>query len=108
MIFLCIRILIPHAQIAWRYRKISREKVAIVGLGGTGGYLLDYLAKMPVDEIHLFDGDVFSQHNAFRAPGTASKEELDKSPSKVSYFYNQYSKMHKHIIVMNVKLMMEI
>ncbi|MFG6426106.1 MAG: ThiF family adenylyltransferase [Muribaculaceae bacterium] len=78
--------------------KFQGKKVAIVGLGGTGGYLLDYLAKMPVDEIHLFDGDVFSQHNAFRAPGTASKEELDKSPSKVSYFYNQYSKMHKHII----------
>lgn len=78
--------------------KFQGKKVAIIGLGGTGGYLLDYLAKIPIAEIHLFDGDVFSQHNAFRAPGTASKEELESSPSKVSYFCDKYSKMHKHII----------
>lgn len=78
--------------------KLQGKRIAIIGMGGTGGYLLDYLAKMPVAEIHLFDGDVFSQHNAFRAPGAASKEDLDKSFSKVSYFCDKYSKMHKHII----------
>ena len=33
------------------------KKVAIVGLGGTGSYVLDLVAKTPVGEIHLFDGD---------------------------------------------------
>lgn len=74
------------------------KKVAVVGMGGTGGYLLDYLSKMPVEEINLYDGDVFSQHNAFRAPGAPSKDELETNPSKVSYFQGKYSKMHKHII----------
>lgn len=78
--------------------KLNGKKVAIVGLGGTGGYLLDYLSKMPVCEIHLYDGDVFSQHNAFRAPGAASTKELGKHLSKVAYFHEEYSKIHKHII----------
>ena len=32
-------------------------KVAVIGLGGTGSYLLDALAKCPVAEIHLYDDD---------------------------------------------------
>ncbi|MCO6763612.1 ThiF family adenylyltransferase, partial [Streptomyces sp. EL5] len=31
-------------------------KVAVVGLGGTGAYILDQVAKTPVAEIHLFAG----------------------------------------------------
>ncbi len=45
--------------------KLERGKIAIVGLGGTGSYVLDLIAKTPVKEIHLFDGDRFFQHNAF-------------------------------------------
>ncbi len=52
------------------------KKIAIVGLGGTGSYVLDLVAKTPVREIHLFDGDDFLQHNAFRSPGAPSLEEL--------------------------------
>ena len=47
-------------------KKLQSGPVAIIGLGGTGGYILDYLAKTPIKEIHLFDGDRFLQHNAFR------------------------------------------
>ena len=50
-------------------RSCACDKVAIVGLGGTGSYVLDLVAKTPVGEIHLFDGDDFLTHNAFRAPG---------------------------------------
>ena len=49
--------------------KLKGHKIAIIGLGGTGSYLLDFLAKTPVEEIHLFDGDIYLQHNAFRSPG---------------------------------------
>ena len=55
------------------------KKVVIVGLGGTGGYLLDLLAKTPIEEIHLYDDDIFGTHNAFRAPGAAS---LDDAPRR--------------------------
>jgi len=78
--------------------KLALGKIAIVGLGGTGSYVLDFVAKTPVKEIHLFDGDIFSQHNAFRAPGTPSIEELKNKPLKVKYFGELYSKMHGGII----------
>ena len=78
--------------------KLERGKIAIVGLGGTGSYVLDLIAKTPVKEIHLFDGDRFFQHNAFRAPGAATPEGLEGAPFKVDYFTSQYSPLRKGII----------
>lgn len=79
-------------------------KIAIVGLGGTGSYVLDFIAKTPVMEIHLYDADAFDSHNAFRAPGAASIETLNKSISKVEYFANIYKSMHKNLICHKVKI----
>jgi hypothetical protein len=78
-------------------RKVADLKIGIVGVGGTGSYVLDFVAKTLVKEIHLFDGDRLLNHNAFRAPGAASKEELHTQPMKVDYFLSIYSKMHKGI-----------
>lgn len=77
--------------------KLSVEKIAIVGLGGTGSYILDLLAKTPINEIHLYDGDIFSQHNAFRAPGAAPLSCIKQKMKKVDYFQKIYSAMHKGI-----------
>lgn len=78
--------------------KLAVEKIAIVGVGGTGSYVLDLVSKAPVREIHLFDADIFSSHNAFRAPGAAAKDDLHKQPSKVSYLAAIYSRMHRRVI----------
>lgn len=72
--------------------------IGIVGLGGTGAYVLDLVAKTPVREIHLFDRDRFVQHNAFRAPGAASVEQLGAAPFKTEYYREIYSRMHKRIV----------
>lgn len=77
--------------------KVKDQKIAIIGLGGTGAYILDSVSKTPVSEIHLYDGDVLSQHNAFRSPGAVGTEDLDKVQSKVDYYYGLYSKIHKKI-----------
>ncbi len=77
--------------------RFSTQRVGIIGLGGTGSYVLDLVAKTCVAEIHLFDDDVFSQHNAFRAPSAASIEELQAKPKKVEYFYTLYNKMRRGI-----------
>lgn len=77
---------------------LSRETVAIIGLGGTGSYVLDLVAKTPVREIHLFDGDDFLQHNAFRAPGAPTIEELRDRAKKVDYFRSIYSRMRRGIV----------
>ncbi len=79
--------------------KLALGSIAIVGLGGTGSYVLDLVAKTPVRKIHLFDGDTFLQHNAFRSPGAPAIEELQAKPTKTKYFSKIYSKMHRGIIV---------
>jgi molybdopterin/thiamine biosynthesis adenylyltransferase len=78
--------------------KLEQEAVAIVGLGGTGSYVLDLLAKTPVRHIHLFDADRFLTHNAFRAPGAAPIEELRKQLLKVEYLAAIYLRMHRGIV----------
>ena len=72
------------------------KKVAIIGLGGTGSYILDLLAKTPVEEIHLYDGDYFVLHNAFRSPGAPSLEQLT-DPKKVDWFFAIYDRMRTGI-----------
>jgi len=79
-------------------RKLELGKIAIVGVGGTGSYVLDLVAKTPVKEIHLFDRDAFLQHNAFRSPGAPSIDELGTAPKKVAYFTDRYSKMRRGIV----------
>ena len=83
-------------------RKLEIAKVAIIGLGGTGSYVLDLMDKTPVDELHLFDSDRHLQHNAFRSPGAPSIEELREIPQKVMYFQAIYSRMHRNIVAHDV------
>lgn len=78
--------------------KLRLDSVAIVGLGGTGSYILDLVAKTPVAEIHLYDDDVLYAHNAFRAPGAASFDEVKESPHKVTYFADKYGAFRRDII----------
>jgi hypothetical protein len=87
-----------RAGITAHTEKLALPKVAIVGLGGTGGYLLDFLAKLPIGELHLYDGDVFATHNAFRAPGAASIDELREGLAKVDYYARRYDPMRRAII----------
>lgn len=78
--------------------KLRRLRVAIIGLGGTGSYILDLVAKTPVAEIHLFDKDRMFTHNAFRSPGAPTIDELRASPLKVTHFASLYSHMRKGIV----------
>ena len=93
-----------RAEINMISAKLSEEKVAIIGVGRTGSYILDLVAKTPVAEIHIYDDDDFYTHNAFRSPGAASLEELREVPSKVSFLEGIYSRMHRHITAHEVKI----
>ena len=86
-----------RAGIANVTKKLECGPVAIVGLGGTGSYILDLVAKTPVEEIHLFDGDQLLQHNAFRAPGAPSLDTLRKLPSKTAHYRGTYSAMRRNV-----------
>jgi hypothetical protein len=86
-----------RANISAINSRFSQQRIGIVGLGGTGGYILDLVAKTPVLSIKLFDGDVLLQHNAFRSPGAVSAEQLEQQPNKAVFFKNTYSVIHKYI-----------
>ncbi len=87
-----------RAGITMASAKLRLPRVAIVGLGGTGGYVLDLIAKTWVREIHLFDVDILYSHNAFRAPGAASADELTVKPKKVNYFRDLYSRLRTGVV----------
>ena len=78
--------------------KLRVGAVAIIGLGGTGSYILDLVAKTPVREIHLFDGDKLGQHNAFRSPGAPSIETLRAAPQKAAHYRDIYAEMRRNIV----------
>lgn len=84
--------------------KLESEVVSIIGTGGTGSYIIDLVSKTPVREIRLFDADEFLQHNAFRAPGAPSLQELRNAPLKVDYLKDIYDRMHRNIVANSVSL----
>jgi hypothetical protein len=49
--------------------QLRGKKVAIVGLGGTGSYILDFLARTHLEKIGLYDDDKIHVHTIFRIPG---------------------------------------
>ena len=86
--------------------RIRHQRIAIIGLGGTGAYILDLVAKTPVMEIHLLDSDDVEWHNFMRAPGSPTAGEVEarrKGRSrKVDYYYDKYASLregiHRHAI----------
>lgn len=72
--------------------KLRGRKVAIVGCGGTGSYVLDYLAKTHLEEIHLFDNDIVHVHTHFRLPGVYGQEHLGLP--KVDVLTSAYAEFH--------------
>ena len=93
-----------RASITAISERLAPQRLAIVGLGGTGSYVLDFVAKTPVREIHLFDDDLFLQHNAFRAPGAHSIEDLKRQDSKVQYFHDLYGRMRVGIVAHKIRI----
>jgi hypothetical protein len=70
--------LTSRAEIADLTVNFKDDVIAIIGLGGTGAYVLDFIAKTPVKEIRAFDLDPYHVHNAFRSPGRLQEDELGK------------------------------
>ena len=84
--------------------RLRPQHIAIVGLGGTGSYVLDLVAKTHVAEIHLFDADMLRPHNAFRSPGAVSRLQLDRGISKVAHLSEYYSAMRRGVVAHEVMI----
>jgi hypothetical protein len=76
--------LTSRAQIVDLSNKFADDVIAIIGLGGTGSYVLDYIVKVSVKEIRGFDFDEFHVHTAYRSPGRLVPDaELGKNKAEV-------------------------
>ncbi|MDF1817052.1 MAG: ThiF family adenylyltransferase [Immundisolibacteraceae bacterium] len=75
--------LTTRAEITDLSNKLENDVVAIIGLGGTGAYVLDYLVKTPVREIRGYDHDKYHVHNVYRSPGRLDESELSVSKADV-------------------------
>jgi len=78
--------------------KLKLPKVTIIGLGGTGSYILDALAKTPVEEIHLYDDDIIEPATVYRMPGALNLEQAYEKNHKTNYLCDIYSQMRTGII----------
>ncbi len=75
--------LTSRAEIGDLARKFEDDVIAVIGLGGTGAYLLDFLVRTRVREIKGFDADAFHIHNGYRSPGMVRSSEFGKSKAAV-------------------------
>lgn len=73
-------------------RRLVGVKIGIVGLGGSGSYILDFLAKTHAQVIRMYDDDIVHVHTLFRMPGAIGKNALGRN--KVDVLYNIYSDFH--------------
>lgn len=90
-----------RAEIMDLSAKFKDDVVAIIGLGGTGAYVLDFLVKTPVREIRAYDMDSFYVHNAFRSPGRLDIDnDLDKP--KAGVYQSRYENF-RHGLSINTK-----
>lgn len=87
--------LTSRAEIQDLYANFKNDIVAVIGLGGTGAYVLDFLVKTPVQEIRIFDLDPFHVHNAFRSPGRFEETEFKKP--KADMYYARYENFRNGI-----------
>ena len=45
---------------------LQQKRVAIIGCGGLGGYVIEELARIGIGHLHRFDPDTFSASNCNR------------------------------------------
>lgn len=76
-------------------RLLVGKRVAIVGLGGTGSYILDFIARTHLAEIALFDDDKVHVHTIFRFPGFIPRAI---GSLKVDVLGQQYGHWHANIV----------
>ncbi len=89
--------LTSRAEISDLSGKLTNDVIAIIGLGGTGSYLLDLMVKTPVREIRGFDRDVYHVHNAFRSAGKLDESELGLL--KADVYQSRYENFREGIVL---------
>lgn len=72
-----------RAEILDLNKLLANDRIAIIGLGGTGSFVLDFVVKTPVNAIDAYDFDVFAVHNSFRSPGEVPFDNFGKPKTEL-------------------------
>ena len=64
--------------------KLLTKNIAVIGCGGQGGYILEFLARLGINSITFWDGDNFSESNLNRQIGCTEKT-LGQNKAEVMY-----------------------
>jgi len=69
-----------HMLSTQQQAQLFRSRVAVIGCGGLGGYVLEELARLGVGQIVAIDSDCFEEHNLNRqllsTPGTLGQAKV--------------------------------
>ena len=95
---------LPEA-VEWR-RLVAQERVAIVGLGGVGAWIADFVVKAGPREVHGWDYDCIESKNILRMPGGLDPNVWIGKP-KADWFQETYSLIHTRVHGHNVKVLPE-
>jgi len=67
---------------------LFRSRVAVIGCGGLGGYVIEELARLGVGTIVAIDPDVFEEHNLNRqllsSPATLGRAKVEAAAARVA------------------------
>jgi hypothetical protein len=75
--------------------RLRGKRVAIVGLGGTGSCILDFVVRTHLENITLLDGDKIHVHTLFRIPGVIGIGAIGRP--KVEALAKHYDAWHASI-----------
>lgn len=68
--------------------QLHRSKVAVIGCGGLGGYIIEELARLGIGGIVAIDPDIFEEHNLNRqllsSPGALGKAKVEAALARVN------------------------
>lgn len=66
---------------------LFRSRVAVIGCGGLGGYVVEELARLGVGTIVVIDPDVFEEHNLnrqlFSSPGNLGAAKVEAAAKRI-------------------------
>lgn len=68
--------------------RLFRSRVAVLGCGGLGGYLLEELARLGIGQIIAVDPDVFEEHNLnrqlFSSPDALGEAKVQRAADRIA------------------------
>ena len=67
-------------------QNLLTKKIAVIGCGGNGGYILDFIARLGVNSIYFWDGDKYIYSNINRQIG-CNEQTINQNKATVMFEY---------------------